>query len=98
MLQTVAEESDVEGVTDKSEPMEKERKQKRVTEYYAEKERDPYRKNDIEIEHHTMSESSTEDIYKDSLSYETASTIKESVPGLEKINRVGKLRTGKIPL
>ena len=69
-----------------------------MTEYYAEKEEDPYRRNDIGIEHHTMSESSTEDNYEDSLSYKTASTKIERVPGIRKIIQAGNLRTGKIPL
>ena len=69
-----------------------------MTEYYEEEEEGPYRRNDIRIEHHTMSEDSTEDTYKDSLSYDTASTKEDNVPESPKKDRVERLRTGESPL
>ena len=64
-----------------------------MTRYYEEEGEGPYRRNYIRIEHHTMSEDSTEDTYEDSLLYDTASTKEDSVPGDSKKDRVEKLRT-----
>ena len=92
VLQTVEEEAGAGNFTAARKSMVNKRSQKKVTDYYAEKEEDPDRINDFGIEHHTMSAGKIEDFYEDSISHETASTKIERVPGIRKYCQAGRIR------
>ena len=91
VLQPVEEEAGVGNVPAARETSVGNRTQKKVTDYFAEKEEDLDRRNDIGIEHHTMSEGDTEDVYEDSLTYKTASTKILNVLGTQENLQTGRL-------